>query len=212
MVHGSDSPESAAREAACSSPTCRRSPTLGLVLASASPQRRAILERLGVPFTCIRPAVPELEQGEPRVRSAENALRKARAVRRAGARDAVLGFDTLVALDGRIYGKPADQRRRRATLRALSGATHQVISGVALLLDGRQRSGRLPSPRSASGRSTSRCWTGIWPRANGGGGPADMRSRAPARRSCASCTATTKTSSGCRWRRCWSCIQSCLGS
>ncbi|MFI5003887.1 MAG: Maf family protein [Solirubrobacterales bacterium] len=104
-----------------------------LVLASASPQRRAILERLGVTFT-VRPAdVVELEEGEPGGVAVENALRKARAVLDPGAPATILGVDTLVALEGRIYGKPADERHARETLRALSGATHTVFSGVALL-------------------------------------------------------------------------------
>jgi septum formation protein len=107
-----------------------------LVLASASPQRRAILERLGVPFA-VRPThVPELEQGEPAAVAAENALRKARAARLPEDAEVLLGVDTLVTLDGAIYGKPADEDHARATLRALSGATHRVLSGIALLLPG----------------------------------------------------------------------------
>jgi septum formation protein len=122
-----------------------------LLLASASPQRRAILERLGVAFT-VRPAdVAELREGDPREVAVENARRKARAVHErektgacarppaAAAELAVLGVDTLVALEGRIYGKPADERHARATLRALSGATHTVLSGVALIAGGRER-------------------------------------------------------------------------
>jgi septum formation protein len=107
-----------------------------LVLASGSPQRRAILERLGVAFT-VRPAdAPELDSGDPDDVVARNALHKARAVRVPGAREAVLGCDTIVALDGVIYGKPRDGGAARATLKALSGATHEVVSGLALLLAG----------------------------------------------------------------------------
>ncbi|MGI8802665.1 MAG: Maf family protein [Solirubrobacteraceae bacterium] len=103
-----------------------------LVLASRSPQRRAILELLGVPFE-VRPAdVPERTSGDPVEVAGENALRKARAVAGGGDRR-VLGVDTLVALDGTLYGKPADEDAARATLRALSGARHTVISGIALL-------------------------------------------------------------------------------
>jgi septum formation protein len=120
-----------------------------LILASASPQRRAILEQLGVAFT-VRPAdVVEFKEGDPALVAVENALRKARAVHaRVISVDAagveapgapVLGVDTLVALDSRIYGKPADERHARETLRALSGATHQVLSGVALLNEGEER-------------------------------------------------------------------------
>lgn len=107
-----------------------------LVLASASPQRRAILQRLGVAFA-VRPTdVAELERGEPVEVAAENAMRKARAAQRLDTPEAVLGVDTLVTLEGEIYGKPADERQARATLGALSGATHRVLSGVALLLPG----------------------------------------------------------------------------
>jgi septum formation protein len=107
-----------------------------LVLASASPQRRAILERLGVAFE-VRPTdVAELGEGDPVEVAAENAMRKARAARRADAEEAVLGVDTLVTLEGLIYGKPADEREARATLRALSGARHRVLSGLVLLLPG----------------------------------------------------------------------------
>lgn len=64
----------------------------------------------------------------------ENALRKARAVCRPGVAEAVLGCDTIVVLDAVIYGKPADAQEARSTLAALSGRTHEVLSGVALLL------------------------------------------------------------------------------
>jgi septum formation protein len=109
-----------------------------LVLASSSPQRRAILERLGVAFTVRASGATELHEGDPGALAAENALRKARAVRTPGASEAVIGCDTLVALDGVIYGKPSDERAARATLEALNGATHEVLSGVAVLLGDEQ--------------------------------------------------------------------------
>jgi septum formation protein len=106
--------------------------SLPLVLASSSPQRRAILERLGLAFT-VRPSeCEELTHGDPGEVVLENALRKVRAVRRPGTTELVLGCDTLVALNGAIYGKPADEAVARTTLRALSGATHEVLSGLAL--------------------------------------------------------------------------------
>lgn len=115
-------------------------PAPALVLASASPQRRAILERLGVAFTVRVSGVEELEQGDPGEVALENALRKARAVQAGAAADElVLGVDTLVALDDAIYGKPPDEAAARETLRALSGATHRVLGGLALLHGGEQR-------------------------------------------------------------------------
>jgi septum formation protein len=93
-----------------------------------------------VPFT-VRPAdITELDEGDPAEVAVENALRKARAVAvavaDADAPATVLGVDTLVALEGRIYGKPADEAHARRTLGALGGATHTVFSGVALLSTG----------------------------------------------------------------------------
>jgi septum formation protein len=103
-----------------------------LVLASRSPQRRAILEQLGVDFRVEVPEVEELTQGDPRRLVAENARRKAAAV--GGAR--VLGVDTAVVLDGRAFGKPRDRAEAETFLRRLSGRTHEVMSGVAFR-DGR---------------------------------------------------------------------------
>jgi septum formation protein len=103
-----------------------------LVLASRSPQRRAILEQLGVDFTVVPADVAEETAGEPRNVVVENALRKARAV--AGER--VLGADTEVVLDGHVFGKPADEAEAETLLRRLSGRTHHVISGLALLRAG----------------------------------------------------------------------------
>jgi septum formation protein len=111
-----------------------------LVLASGSPQRRELLARVGVPFTVRVSGASELEQGgDPAAVAVENALRKARAALRPGAAEAVLGCDTIVTLDGAIYGKPPDAAAARATLMALGGRTHEVLSGLALLLAHEQR-------------------------------------------------------------------------
>jgi septum formation protein len=99
-----------------------------IVLASASPQRRAILDQLGVAFTVQPSGVEELTAGDPREVALENARRKARAV----PGEHVLGVDTVVALNGALYGKPADEEHARVTLRALSGHTHHVHSGLHL--------------------------------------------------------------------------------
>lgn len=106
-----------------------------LILASGSPQRREILERLGVQFLVALSGVPELEQGPPAEVALENAHRKAAAVaarpEHAGA--TVLGADTVVALGARILGKPGDRAEAEATLRALSGRRHVVISGLCVI-------------------------------------------------------------------------------
>ena len=103
-----------------------------LVLASRSPQRRALLRGLGVRFTVRQPRFEETEHGDPPQVALANALGKALSVARRDG-EIVLGVDTIVALDGRIYGKPANEAQARATLEALSGATHTVFSGVALV-------------------------------------------------------------------------------
>jgi septum formation protein len=112
-----------------------------LVLASASPQRRAILERLGVSFTVRATDVEEIEQGEPEQVAVENALLKARTASTGRTSEVVLGVDTLVALGTRIYGKPADEHAARETLAALCAETHTVVSGIALLRGDRAQLG-----------------------------------------------------------------------
>jgi len=103
----------------------------GLILASRSPQRRAILEQLGVEFEISVPQVEEVTEGPAPQVAMENAWRKARAA--ACADWVVLGVDTVVSLDGRIYDKPACVTDARATLTALAGRRHAVTSGVCVI-------------------------------------------------------------------------------
>jgi septum formation protein len=77
--------------------------------------------------------VEELTDGPPHEVAAENAYRKAAAVAATAEGALVLGVDTIVTLGGRIYGKPADVGEARATLQALSGHRHAVLSGVCLI-------------------------------------------------------------------------------
>jgi septum formation protein len=112
-----------------------------LVLASRSPQRRAILSQLDVSFTVVVPeGVEELESGPPHEVALENAYRKAAAGASGGDGSArVLGVDTVVAIGARMYGKPGDADAARETLLALSGRAHLVISGVCLIDGGAAR-------------------------------------------------------------------------
>jgi septum formation protein len=105
-----------------------------LVLASGSPQRRAILEALGVEFEVRVSDVAELDSGPPAVVARENALRKAAAAFGTGG-EAVLGVDTIVAIGLELWGKPPNADAARETLRALSGRVHSVVSGFALMSD-----------------------------------------------------------------------------
>jgi septum formation protein len=115
-----------------------------LILASASPRRRELLDRLGLRFDVIAVDVPELDADSaphlsPVDLARENARRKAAAAAERSPGRWVLGADTVVALDGRLFGKPASLQQSREFLRALSGRTHEVITGCALLgLAGRQ--------------------------------------------------------------------------
>ena len=110
------------------------------MLASGSPQRRAILQRLRVDFEVRAADVAELDSGEPAQVALHNARVKAHAVARPGEQELVIGCDTIVCLEGTIHGKPADAAAARATLRALSGATHEVLSGLVLLMPDEERS------------------------------------------------------------------------
>jgi septum formation protein len=103
-----------------------------LILASASPQRRAILEQVGIDFEVRPTGVEEVASGDPEAAAAENARRKALA--QPG--ELVLGADTDVALDGALLGKPADAARAADFLWRLSGRTHHVVGAIALAAHG----------------------------------------------------------------------------
>ena len=101
-----------------------------VVLASRSPQRREILQRLGLRFEVVVPEVEEVREGEPEAAVLESARRKARAVAETGA--IVIGCDTEVVVGGRILGKPGGQEQAREFLALLSGRSHDVVSGLVL--------------------------------------------------------------------------------
>ena len=85
----------------------------------------------------MRPAgVEELASGDPEAVALQNARSKADAVAALMPGRRVLGVDTVVALGGEVFGKPADAAAAIATLRRLSGRTHRVISGLVLRPDG----------------------------------------------------------------------------
>jgi septum formation protein len=96
-----------------------------IVLASTSPQRRAILEQLRIPFRVVAPSYDEV--GDDPM---EHAAGKARSVDGRGR--PVLGVDTIVVLEGVILGKPETSDEARRMLEQLSGRTHEVVSGVCL--------------------------------------------------------------------------------
>jgi septum formation protein len=109
-------------------------PAPPLLLASRSPQRRAILEQLAIPFEAVVPQYDEALSGADPVAEVErHAQGKAHSVAGIAGDRPVLGVDTEVVLDGRVYGKPGDEGEAEAMLEELSGQTHEVVSGLCLL-------------------------------------------------------------------------------
>jgi septum formation protein len=104
-----------------------------LTLASTSPQRRAILGQLRIPFEAVAPDYAEDDppDADPAELVRRHAEGKARSVHAAGL--VTLGVDTTVVLDGRIYGKAAGDDEAAHMLNELSGRTHTVLSGMCLL-------------------------------------------------------------------------------
>jgi septum formation protein len=100
-------------------------PAPPIVLASVSPQRKAILEQLGIPFEVVPPRYEE-RASDP----VELAAGKARSVD--GGERPVLGVDTEVVVDGEALGKPAGPGEAEEMLERLSGRTHEVVSGLCL--------------------------------------------------------------------------------
>jgi septum formation protein len=105
-------------------------PAAALLLASTSPRRREILELLRVPFDVVAPDYEETED-DP----VAHAVGKARSVLAAADGRPVLGCDTEVVLDGRVYGKAENAEEAEEMLESLAGRTHEVVSGLALLTD-----------------------------------------------------------------------------
>jgi septum formation protein len=113
-------------------------PSPPLLLASTSPQRREILEQLHIPFDVVAPQYDEemRADADPLQLVREHARGKARSVATVAEDRPVVGVDTAVVLDGRIFGKPANAADAEQMLEELSGKTHVVVSGLCLLTPG----------------------------------------------------------------------------
>jgi septum formation protein len=109
-----------------------------ILLASTSPQRRAILEQLRIPFEVVEPTYAE--DGPAGLSPVElvcaHAAGKARSVAAGAGERPVLGVDTAVVLDGETFGKPAGAEEAEEMLERLSGRTHEVLSGLCLVTPG----------------------------------------------------------------------------
>jgi septum formation protein len=113
-------------------------PAPPLLLASTSPQRKAILEQLQIPFDVVAPNYDEAtpEGADPVQVVREHARGKAQSVADIAEDRPVVGVDTAVALNGRIFGKPEHAGEAERMLEELSGKTHVVVSGLCLLTPG----------------------------------------------------------------------------
>ncbi len=119
-----------------------------LVLASASPRRRELLAAAGYRFEVVPSDIPEIPRlGEPPEAFAQRiASDKAADVARRRPRTYVLGADTVVVVDGMLFGKPTDRTDARRMLQALSGRAHRVLTAVTLVTPvGTMQSGTVES-------------------------------------------------------------------
>lgn len=106
-----------------------------VILASASPRRADLLRNMGLEFRTVVSNIPEVHNDQLTAFEAAqvNAYRKARVVAKKFPDAMVIGADTLVHLDERLYGKPADMTEAYAILQELQGRTHQVTTAICLL-------------------------------------------------------------------------------
>lgn len=105
-----------------------------MILASASPRRKELLEQIGIPFRVQKSGAEErITQTEPSRIVMELSAQKADDVASSVRDGLVLGADTIVCLDGAVMGKPRDRADAAAMLRALQGHTHSVFTGVTLV-------------------------------------------------------------------------------
>ncbi|HZA58838.1 MAG TPA: Maf family protein [Solirubrobacterales bacterium] len=113
-----------------------------VLLASRSPQRKALLEALGVEFEVTEPRVEEMTEGDPSEIVLENARWKAASIAAIEAPGTlVIAGDTEVAVDGRALGQPHDEAEANEHLRHLSGREHEVIGAIALMGPGTDEEG-----------------------------------------------------------------------
>jgi len=109
-------------------------PAPPILLASTSPQRRAILEQLGIPFDVVAPRYEEHDppDADPVALVRAHARAKAASVAEEAGERPVLAVDTTVICAGRVYGKPGGPEEAAEMLDALGGKTHEVVSGLCL--------------------------------------------------------------------------------
>lgn len=106
-----------------------------IILASSSPQRKKLLEQIGIDVTLVTPDISEERDVNIEVEDwvCRLALAKAESVVKRFKTGIILGVDTIVVLGGKIFRKPRNDEDAKNMLRELSGTTHQVITGLALI-------------------------------------------------------------------------------
>jgi septum formation protein len=120
----------------------RSSSTPALILASTSAYRRALLERLGVPFRCMAPlcdesAIQRAEAGsEPRLLAEKLALTKASSLVDEEPEATIIGCDQLVSFQGQVFGKPGTAARAVEQLAAMAGRVHELITVMVVIRGG----------------------------------------------------------------------------
>jgi len=114
---------------------CPINKTNPLVLASMSPRRKAILKQIGIPFESAGSTVDEnlYEVMQPAEIACQMAIRKAESVQYVHRNRWILGADTIVVINRRVFGKPKDSRDCHDMLLHLSGKNHRVITGFCIL-------------------------------------------------------------------------------
>ena len=110
-----------------------------VILASASPRRQELLRFVVPEFDVMPSGAPEEADGHPSKRVVALALIKAQDIAAQHPDALVIGADTLVAIHGQVLGKPQDEQEAIAMVRMLSGRTHKVYTGLALIADGKVR-------------------------------------------------------------------------
>ena len=112
-----------------------------MILASSSPRRQELLQQIGIKFEVIPSDCEEIMDADisPEDLVMGNALKKARDVAcKSFYRDVVLGADTVVAIDKKIFGKPASEEEAKEMLLTLAGCSHDVYTGIALVINDKE--------------------------------------------------------------------------
>ena len=109
--------------------------TMRIILASGSPRRKMFIDSLGIEYVVEQSEFDEYLDDDLIPEEVAQALARGKAQKVANnyAQDYVLGADTIVAVDGKQYGKPVDAAEAKDMLLRISGRTHQVVTGVALI-------------------------------------------------------------------------------